>query len=420
MKVSINTYGCTLNQADSDIVENILKSNGIDVEREGENSDILIINTCTVKTPTEQKIIEHIKRLKNKKLILMGCLASTNKEKLLRYAPNASIVTNANLDKIALVVEQVANGKQVIFDKFNLLEKPSLIPDKNEIIARIPISEGCLSNCTFCETKFARGPLHSFDEKLILKAIERSVNNGAKEIELTSQDIGAYGLDKKTNIAELLKRAIEINGDFKIRVGMLNPEHLHRYIDDLIEVMKSDKIYKFLHLPVQSGSNKVLADMKRNYTIEEFDSYIEAFRKTFRDITLATDIIVGYPTETDNDFDNTKELLERDRFLVVNISKFGPRPHAPASRLKQLENKIIKKRSIEIFRLVRRIQHSLLKQYLGSFEEVLITEMSTTPKGRDQYYRTVILDKGAIGEKYKVKIKGNTEVSLIGEAIDKI
>ena len=339
-KVVIETYGCTLNQADSRIMGNLLKKNGYEVEygRYLKDADYIIINTCTVKTPTENKILYRLSKLRNlgKKLIVAGCLVSADKEKVVKLVPEASILTTSNVQDIVDVIESIKIGRNVIDDKYKRSEKLAYGIDNDSIIARIPISEGCLSNCTFCETKFARGPLNSFSEELILKAVENAVSNGAKEIELTSQDVGAYGLDRKTNIAELLQKVSDLDGEFMIRVGMLNPEHLHRYFDSLIEAYKSKKVYKFFHLPVQSGSDKILKDMGRRYTVDEFKSYVNEIRKKLS-ATIATDVIVGYPTESEEDFEKSIELLGEIKPEVVNISKFGARPHAPASKLKQLD-----------------------------------------------------------------------------------
>ncbi|MEM3476847.1 MAG: hypothetical protein QW045_01900, partial [Candidatus Micrarchaeaceae archaeon] len=234
MKVYMITYGCTFNKADSEIMESILKSNGIEItDNEGE-SDVVVVNTCTVKKPTEQKILYKINKLKNegKKIVAAGCIATANPELIERIAP-MPIVTTKGIDKIAEAVLCAFNGRQ-FNGRSSFLDKAAM-HSSNGIIMRVPINEGCLGNCRFCETKFARGKLTSFPEESILKAIEMGTRNGAKEIELTSQDVGAYGLDRKTNIARLLEKATSIEGDFKIRVGMLNPDLIGGYFDELVE-----------------------------------------------------------------------------------------------------------------------------------------------------------------------------------------
>ena len=418
-KVVIETYGCTLNQADSRIMGYILKENGYEVEygRYEGNADYLIVNTCTVKSPTENKIIYRLRQLKGlgKKLIVAGCLASADTQKVINVVPDASIITTSNVNKIADVLKFIELGKNVIIDSYNRIDKLQYGLENSSIIARIPISEGCLSNCSFCETKFARGPLNSFSEELILRAVKNAVEQGSKEIELTAQDVGAYGADRKTNIAELLKKVVEIEGSFKVRVGMLNPEHLHKYFDELLEAYRSDKVYKFFHLPVQSGSNKVLRDMNRRYTVEDFVNYVEEIRKKLN-ASIATDIIVGYPTESEEDFEKSIELIKEIKPEVVNISKFGARPHAPASRLKQLSDKTIKDRSIILSRIVREIEFNERNKHIGERRKVLITEKNRKSyTGRDDAYNEIaVLGQVDLGESVEVEITGNSPACFVG------
>ncbi|MGC9099072.1 MAG: tRNA (N(6)-L-threonylcarbamoyladenosine(37)-C(2))-methylthiotransferase [Candidatus Micrarchaeia archaeon] len=422
-KVVIETYGCTLNQADSRIMGSILKENGYEVEYgryEGEG-DYLIVNTCTVKSPTENKILYRLGKLGKlgKRLIVAGCLATASPEKVMKVAPQASIISTSNVHKIAEAIKFASDNKQVIMNAYERTDKLAYGIDNNSVIARIPISEGCLSNCTFCETKFARGPLNSFSEEVILKAIENAVAKGAKEIELTSQDTGAYGLDRKTNIAELLNKIVDIEGEFRIRVGMLNPEHLHRYFDDLIEAYKSEKVYKFFHLPVQSGSNKVLREMQRRYTVEEFLNYAKEIRKRLG-ASIATDIIVGYPTESEEDFDKTIELVKELKPEVVNVSKFGARPHAPASRLPQLPENVIKERSVILSRIVRELEFSEREKHIGEVRKVLITEKNEKSfAGRDEFYNEIaVFGEGLdIGKFVNTKISANSFACFIGKAV---
>ncbi|MEM3781631.1 MAG: tRNA (N(6)-L-threonylcarbamoyladenosine(37)-C(2))-methylthiotransferase [Candidatus Micrarchaeaceae archaeon] len=425
-KVLIETYGCTLNQADSALMGGLLEKAGHTVEygsyasEHYDSYDLVVVNTCTVKTPTEQKILNRIGAMNSlgTKLIVAGCLAGASQKDIEAAAPNACIINTRSVTRIAEAASEALSGRRVVYSDNSIKDKLVFFSPQSSVIAKVPISEGCLSNCSFCETKFARGPLNSFSEELIIKAIKNSVARGAKEIELTSQDTGAYGIDKKTNIAELLEKATALEGDFKIRLGMLNPEHLHRYFDRLVEVYKSDKLYKFVHLPVQSGSNCVLKSMKRNYTIEEFKRYVEELRSKVKGISVETDIIVGYPTETRDDFEESISLLQSIRPEVTNISKFGARPHAPASKLKQLKNSEIKARSIEISRLARQIQAEQRSALVGTVQKVLVTEENARSfTGRTDSYISVALEKGSanisIGAYTIARIRGSTSACLL-------
>lgn len=421
-RVLIETYGCTLNQADSDIMASLLEKDGHTVERgkkrDAGGYDYVIVNTCTVKQVTEQKIIYRLGKMKGlgSHLIIAGCMASANRDKIEKVVPNASIVTTSNVTRIADALTE----KKVSLTRYSPVDKLSMFTAKDSVIAKIPISEGCLSSCNFCETKFARGPLHSFSEELILKAVRMSVENGAKEIQLASQDTGAYGLDRGTNIAELAKKAAEIPGEFRIRIGMLNPEHVHKYFDALVDAYKSDKVYKFIHLPVQSGSDKVLRDMARRYTVEEFRRLVGELREKVPGISVETDIIVGYPTETDDDFNASMKLVGEVNPAVVNVSRFGARPHTKAAKLKQLSNAVIKERSIRMHRLSRRVEQKRGQGTLSTSEMVLVTEeRDGKVSGRDAYYRQIgVADAHSVlGKFIKARITGNSYACLIAEQI---
>ncbi len=417
----IETYGCTLNQADSDMIEGILRQSGVQTERgtysDEANADYVIINTCTVKKPTEQKILDRIQKMnvKGDRLIVTGCMASANPDRIRKAAPKANIISINNMPEM---LPKLLNGNPGTgMQSYKRIDRSQFIYNPMGVIARIPISDGCLSSCSFCETKFARGPLNSFSEELVLRAISNAVSNGAKEIELASQDTGAYGADKKTDIAYLVSKATDINGNFRIRIGMLNPEHLYKYLDRLIECYKSDKVYKFLHLPVQSGSDSVLKDMKRNYSIDEFIAYAKEIRKKIPGISIATDMIVGYPTETEEDFEESIGLLKDIRPAVTNVSKFWERPNATAKRSGRLSNTTIKNRSIRMARLAKAIQYEDLSLAVGTTERVCITESNSKSNiGRDRFYRNVAVNnREELGSEIKVLIKGNSSVCLIAE-----
>ncbi len=399
MRVSIKTFGCTLNQSDSELMSGLLGNSGIGVSDDG-HADVTIVNTCTVKKVTEQKILYLLSKLEaqGKHIVVTGCMASANKDKIMKAAPHASIVGTSSIHRIVEAVKSASAEERILLGGHEKTDKLAFFNPSKNVIAKVPVSEGCLSDCSFCETKFARGPLNSFSEGLILKAIELSVRQGAKEIQLTSQDMGAYGLERGTNIAELMHKIAMMDGDFKVRIGMLNPEHLHRYIDDLIDALKCRKFYRFLHLPVQSGSDSVLESMCRHYSSDEFMGYVTAIKKAIPDITLSTDVIVGYPGESDEDFQQTKGLIGAMRPGITNISKFAARPHARASRLEQLDSSVLNSRSTDLYRFTRVIQHSDNSSLIGNSIRILLTEKSDISiNGRSDTYKEVMVKDGAEG-----------------------
>jgi len=324
-KAFIKTYGCTGNQSDSKNIAGYLMKMGILLTTSEETSDIIIINSCGVITPTEEKTMNYIRKLsKNKKVIVAGCLVNilpSIKEK----APNINCYFGAN--QMHLIVPAIISS---YFPECKLKQKKHIKPKcklyiTKEKIMKIRISTGCLGNCSYCCTKFAQGILKSKPVNDIVKEVSNAINNNCNKIYLTSPDTGCYGFDIKTNIVKLLNQILEIDGDFKVRIGMANPNHIYKLLPDLVEIYKHPKMLKFLHIPVQSGSDKILKSMNRLYTIKEFKEIVKTFRKEIPNLSISTDIIVGFPGETENDFQNTVSLLEWLKPEVLNFTKYWPR-----------------------------------------------------------------------------------------------
>ncbi|HEX32901.1 MAG TPA: tRNA (N(6)-L-threonylcarbamoyladenosine(37)-C(2))-methylthiotransferase [Candidatus Aenigmarchaeota archaeon] len=341
MNFHIITYGCAANQADSEIMRHVLINRGHN-EVDYNNANVVIVNTCGVKGPTEERIISKLKRISGKKVIIAGCLSWISFDRLNKLFPNYSIIGPDQVLGIADVVESDSRVVAVDRNRRNIL-----IPTPYSDKLIIPISQGCLGACTYCATKFARGHLYSYKPEWIIKKVKEA--NG-RVIYLTSQDCGAYGKDIGLNIVHLLKEVCKHAGSSKIRLGMMNPEHLLDIIDDLVDIYHCENMLKFAHIPVQSGSNKVLKDMNRKYTVEQFEFLVSKLRSV-PGMVVSTDIIVGYPTETEHDFQLTMDLVRRVKPDVLNVSKFYPRPGTAAAKLKQLDTKVIKQRSRELSKL---------------------------------------------------------------------
>ncbi len=362
MKLYFETYGCAANQADELVMRSILKQD-LEFSEKIENSDILIILTCGVKGSTENKILARIQEIKNKfpkkKVIIAGCLTKILSTKLQKMFPYYSLIGPDQINDILEIVKKVANEEKVIELKSKKKLK-CVLPKVVKEVQPIVIASGCLNACAYCATKIAKGMLKSYPINCIKDAVEYAVKHGAKKILLTATDTGVYGKDIGTNLAKLLKELVTIPGDFKIRVGMMNPQHIKPFLNEVIEVYKNPKIIKFIHIPVQAGSNKVLKDMKRGYTVEEFKKIIMKFRKEIPNIKISTDIICGFPTETEEDFEKTVKLVKEIKPEVVNISKFYPRPNTPAKEMKQLPTKTIKERSRKLSEIYIKIKKDLI------------------------------------------------------------
>ncbi|MFH1455429.1 MAG: tRNA (N(6)-L-threonylcarbamoyladenosine(37)-C(2))-methylthiotransferase [archaeon] len=354
--VCVLGFGCVANQDNIFIMKGLLTEAGYDLVDSPEKAEVVVIGTCTVKLTTENKMRSLIVSVKDKKLVITGCMPQAQKKLCEDIAPDASLVNTCHIKNIVEVVENLLQNKKSLklgFEKEVKLGLPKIIKDKN--IATVQIAEGCRGKCTFCIVKLAKGEIVSYPQEKIVQEISSLVDKGYTKILLTAQDTAAYGLDldKKSQLPSLINEICKIDKKFILRVGMMNPMHVVDITEELIESFKDEKIFKFLHVPIQSGSDKVLRDMARPVTVEQFKTIVKLFRNNFPGMSIATDVIVGYPTETEDDFKQTVALVKELKFEVFNISKFTPRPGTKASELKPLNTKISKKRSAELDKLFK-------------------------------------------------------------------
>jgi MiaB-like tRNA modifying enzyme len=425
MLAYIETYGCAFAQAESEMIAGMLMKAGFAIVSSPNHADVLIVVTCHVKEATEKKILYRIKELgelyPDKPLIVYGCLPQAYPEKVKEANPKASLVGNHSLRKILKAVEEACKRKVVEF----LDEKPEVklgLPrvKRNPVIGIVPICEGCVGNCAYCSTKFSRGEIFSYPLNAIVKEVCNLVKGGCKEIWITAQDTAAYGIDINTSLPELLNEISKIPGKFYVRVGMMNPRNVKRILPELLDAYESEKIYKFLHIPVQSGSDKILRLMKRGYTVEEFVQIVEAFRERFPQIQIWTDIIVGFPEESEKDFEKTKELLETIKPDWVNVARYSLRPNTLAAKMKQIPTNIKKARSRKITELVKKIVVEKNSTWIGWQGEILVNEKGKEGwVGRNYAYKPVVVhaDENLLGKFVKVRIVKATNV-LFGEILE--
>lgn len=417
-KIYFKTYGCAVNQSDSELMAGLLKKAEFEITKDIEDADVVIINTCTVKGPSETRFFKFLKetgeKYPNKKIIIAGCIAQTDPEKLSGY----SLIGTSQIINIVEIVEETINDNVVeLLAKDNLqrLRMPKI--RRNPVIEIIPICEGCLGEpCAYCKVKSARGELRSYPKEDIVSEARRAIIKGIPEIWLTAQDTGCYGKDISSSLPLLLKDIINIPGDFKIRLGMLNPNHAIGFVDELIEVFKSDKIFKFLHLPVQSGNNDILKKMRRKYTVEQFKEIITKFKQAIPEITVATDIIVGFPGEDEKQFQDSLDLIKEIKPVILNISKFWARPKTEAADMKdQVSGDVIKKRSTlltDIFYNIARMENERWLDWQG---DVLIDDKGKDNSyiGRNFAYKPVILTgEHKLGDTVNIRIRKVTSFDL--------
>ncbi|KAF6243686.1 2-methylthioadenine synthetase [Nitrosopumilus sp. b1] len=419
-KIWVEAYGCSASYADSEMISGLLVNGGHSLAENSDDSDLSVVVTCSVKDATANKMIHRIKSLKDKPLVIAGCLPKAEKSTVEKFSEKASLLGPNSLGKTLEVINATLNGKKKIELLDSDLNKVGLPKVRlNPVIGIVEIASGCMSECTFCQTKLSKGDLSSYRLGDIVRQVKTEVDDGCKEIWLTSTDNGCYGLDIESDLPELVNAVSDIPRDFRIRVGMMNPMYMPRIREGLLKAFENEKIYKFLHIPVQSGNNKVLNDMKRGHTAETFKDVVMRFREKFPKFTISTDIIVGFPSETDDDFNDTVNLLKETKPDVVNLSRYSARPGTEAATWKQVDIEKVKKRSKEVFDLTKKISLENNEQWLGWQGPVLFNEKTDEGiKGRNYAYKPVFVpDNVEIGASPMVKIVKVSFQSLIGEII---
>jgi threonylcarbamoyladenosine tRNA methylthiotransferase CDKAL1 len=429
MEVFLKSFGCSSNAADGEVLAGCLASAGHHLAASAELADLIIVNTCAVKGPTENRMIESLKRVSpGKKLIVAGCLPLINLERLLREVRFDGVIGAAAGDGIVDVANRVLSGEKVFALRGSETAIPSLrLPRirSSRVISIIPVSYGCLGSCAYCCVIFARGRLRSYSSEKIVNRAKNDLAHGTREIWITSQDAACYGKDKGTDLARLLSKLCEIDGEFKIRVGMMTPNAAMSILDDLIEAFSDERVFKFLHLPVQSGDDDVLRRMRRFYSVRDFGKIVREFRKSFPEMTLSTDVICGFPGESQKAFANTLRLIEEVKPDVVNVSKFFARPRTAAAEMQKnfLTDAEIAERSRAAADLAKKVSLESNRRLIGWTGEVLFDEVGKIAGswiGRNLSYKPIAVksEKKLLGKSLRVKVNEAFPTFLTGEITD--
>jgi threonylcarbamoyladenosine tRNA methylthiotransferase CDKAL1 len=400
MHVFVRSFGCSANLADGEVLAGCIAEAGYELVDSITEADVVVYNTCAVKGPTENRMIETLKLVPaDKRLIVAGCLPLINFERLCREVHFDGAVGPAFSKKIVDVVKRVLKDELVVALEDAVKVKPSLNLPRlrlNPMIGIVPISYGCLGSCAYCCVVFARGHLRSYRIREIVDRVKEDLSAGVREFWFTSQDTGCYGRDIGSNLAELLKVVCSVEGDFRIRVGMMTPNMIKSILGDLIDAFESERVFKFVHLPVQSGDDHVLKRMRRFYSVDDFKRVVRAFRTSFPSITVATDVICGFPGETEGAFENTLNLIEEVKPDIVNVSKFFARPRTVAARMQEefLSPREVKRRSGAAAELARRVAFERNQRWVGWTGKVLIDEVGKVSGswiGRNFAYKPVVV-----------------------------
>ncbi|MBI3735055.1 tRNA (N(6)-L-threonylcarbamoyladenosine(37)-C(2))-methylthiotransferase [Candidatus Sumerlaeota bacterium] len=423
--IYIETSGCAFNASDSEAMGGVLKRAGYEIAAQADVADVLVLNTCTVKDKTFRNFQKRLRELKTRfngdtrrRVIIAGCIpkAYEKTDLLSEY----SVVGPDAVGRIDEVVRETMRGRVVRALGTKQSPGRSGLPifRRNPAVEILPIARGCKSACAFCQTRLARGRLISFPPNEILDQARRAIDDGVKIFWVTGQDTGAYGHDNDYPLPRLLRELLSLRADFRVRLGMSSPQWIADRLDEYIEVLGHPKMFKFLHVPLQSGSEKVLRDMRRDGGVHEFEAIHQAFYARFPEGTFVTDLIAGYPTETEEDFMLTLGLVERLGLGSVNCSKFSARPGTAAAQLKLLPREIVAERTKRIMSLSAALAHEFLSARIGHYRDAVVEQ--TGPEGiqiaRTESYRPIHLagERGP-GSWQKVKITGAAQFHWIGE-----
>ncbi|KAI9204840.1 uncharacterized protein BJ171DRAFT_90497 [Polychytrium aggregatum] len=437
--VWVKTWGCGHNNSDGEYMAGMLAAQGyrivLEDSKRGE-ADLWLLNSCTVKGPSEQTFVNEINRGKDsgKKVVVAGCVPQGNPSGA--AWEGLSVIGVQQIDRVVEVVEETLKGGSVrlLKEKKDETSKRKAggakldLPKvrKNPYIEIIPINTGCLNQCTYCKTKHARGDLGSYAPEEIVERVKTVLSEGVMEIWLTSEDTGAYGRDIGTDIVELLWGIVDAmeehpNQTAMLRVGMTNPPYILEHLPEVAKVLSHPRVYSFLHVPVQSGSDKVLDDMRRLYTVHDFRQVCHILRERVPDVTIATDIICGFPTESEQDWQQTMDLLREYNFSVLHISQFYPRPGTPAARMTRIRTDIVKARSREATAYFN--SYPNYGDKLGSIRKVLATELSADGVhfvSHDKSYAQILVpnDPRLMGRSFEVRITQVGKFYMIGQVCE--
>lgn len=407
MRYFVETYGCTMNFGEGRSLAEDMASLGYLPADSAEEADIVILNTCTVVETTEKRMLSRISELKRlgKRVVVTGCMAQVQPRRIEIRLPDSPVVGFGDYPRF----------RDIVSDRYGRAGDPIRLDVGTDAI--LPIAQGCLGNCSYCITKFARGDLLSYPSEDLLKRFDAFLAGGAREILLTAQDTASYGRDMGADLPSLIRSMLQRGGDFRIRLGMTNPDSLARVREGILEAMDDERMYRFVHIPVQSGSDSVLRGMRRRYTVESFLELVDDLRAGCPDISIATDLICGFPGETDEDHAKSVELIRRLRADTVNITRFSARPGTDAASMEQVHGRISAERSAELTKVKNETELDVNSAMVGRTYRALATE-----RGKDgtivrtgNYRPVVVRDDIPLGTFLDVTVTENRPTYLLGK-----
>jgi len=395
--VYIETYGCRYNFGDTAHLVEILRHHGAVVTKSPDEADTVIVNTCTVVGATERRMLRRLAMFRDHDLYVTGCMPKVQRDAILAVC-SPTIILPETIHDLYRSVGTVTRGG----------------------VGIVQLGRGCAGRCTYCITRFARGPLKSYPLEEILSQVWAFVQAGTCEIQLTAQDVSSWGMDIGSSLQELLVAVDSIPGNYRIRVGMMNPATVIHQTGDIVNAFAGDHIFRFIHLPVQSGSDAVLTRMERGYTVAEFEDIIRLFRKQYPEITVATDMIVGFCGETDADFTASLDLIRRIKPAKVNVTRYSRRPFTAVARKKDYPDHVKKDRSRIMNAVAEGVYAVLNAEQIGRKVPFIVTEtlrngsvMARSP----EYTGIVIRENLPVGFRDDAILRKDRRYFFIGERV---
>lgn len=437
-KYCVVTYGCQMNLHESEKISGILSGMGMSAVNEPENADVVVFNTCCIRDTAERRALGNIGKMKelkkkNKNLLIVvtGCMTQQNgfaenmKE---RYQYVDVILGTHNISDLENQIRIRLEKKKRVAA---VLDTDGYIDDETTPVTRtsfpnawVNINYGCNNFCTYCIVPYVRGRERSRDMKSIISECEKLINDGYKEITLLGQNVNSYGndvADENVNFANLLREVAKIDGKFRIRFMTSHPKDL---TEDVVKAIRdNDKICNNIHLPIQAGSNSVLKNMNRRYTREHYLGLIDMIRRYLPDCGITTDIMVGFPYETEEDFLDTMDIVEKVRFSTAFTFIYSVRKGTKAAEMPQIPYEIKQNRIKRLIARQNEITEEISKDYVGNVYEILVEGMQEKKNGyvvgRTESGRLVSAkgDESMIGEFKNVKITAVKNAQLLGEIL---
>lgn len=437
-KYCLVTYGCQMNLHESEKISGILSGMGMSAVNEPENADVVIFNTCCIRDTAERRALGNIGKMKelkkkNKNLLIVvtGCMTQQNgfaenmKE---RYQYVDVILGTHNISDLENQIRIRLEKKKRVAA---VLDTDGYIDDETTPVTRtsfpnawVNINYGCNNFCTYCIVPYVRGRERSRDMKSIISECEKLIKDGYKEITLLGQNVNSYGNDvpdENVNFANLLREVAKIDGKFRIRFMTSHPKDL---TEDVVKAIRdNDKICNNIHLPIQAGSNSVLKNMNRRYTREHYLGLIDMIRRYLPDCGITTDIMVGFPYETEEDFLDTMDIVEKVRFSTAFTFIYSVRKGTKAAEMPQIPYEIKQNRIKRLIARQNEITEEISKDYVGNVYEILVEGLQEKKNGyvvgRTESGRLVSAkgDESMIGEFKNVKITAVKNAQLLGEIL---